>query len=373
MPSANAAKDNAARNNVAKENAMKDNKTDAKPVKTDAKADVKADPKADVKSKTVSMNKPDTSQANKPGLIKGISIGVLMSLMFMLVFILVYQSFVDMTPKAVIGEIADSTYNHASRESVFSFFNALAAKCTQMNDMMTSFGVENPSSAQLKDALSKSGLDAKEQESLVKFYDICGLKDDDNKVYFDRIIDYGMTLFIGKDAVESKSAFMIFLTKNMGKVPDSNMAGVANNLSTALWLVDVVFSVRNVIIGIVVLAAAIIFLSFGYWAYLLKKFSKHLIGLGLSLVVPFIVVSFILANNPINTSFGFQGMSTMFSGAQFSLSNYGEDLMTTIVLMTLEIFYPMDLAIAGAVIFLAGIALLITVNVLIKKGKISPA
>lgn len=325
-------------------------------------------------SKNSTKDKAASADSSKkmagPGMVKKISINLSMSVLFMLIFILIYQGFVDMTPKAVIGEVADSTYNHASKESVFSFFNGLSAKCAQMDDMMSSFGVSNPTIAQLKDSLSKSGLDQKEQDSLVKFYEICGLKDDDNKIYFDRIIDYGMTLFIGKDAVESKSAFIIFLTKNMGKVPDSNMAGVANNLSTALWLVDVVFSVRNVIIGIVLVSALLVYLSFGYWAYLLKKFSKSLIGLGLSLIVPFLIVSYILASNPIDTSFGFQAMTTIFSGSQFSLGGYGEDLMMTIVLMTLEIFYPLNLAIAGGVIFLLGLASLITVNILIKKGKL---
>jgi hypothetical protein len=335
--------------------------------------DVKESPK---EKNTLDKNIVNPDIANKkikkPGVYKIMSIGLSLSIMSMLIFILIYQGFVDMTPKKVIGQVADSTYNHASKDSVFYFFNSLTAKCTQMNDMMSSLGVLNPTVAQLKDSLSKSGLDQKEQNSLIKFYEICGLKDDDNKVFFDRLIDYGMTLFIGKEAVESKSAFTIFLTKNMGKVPDSNMAGVANNLSTALWLVDVVFSVRNVIIGIIFFIGLLIFLSYGHLAYLFDRFSKSLIGLGLSFIVPFLLVSYILMSYPIDTSFGFQAMTTMFSGSQFNAALYGESLMITIALMTLEIFYPLSLAIAGFVILILGIGSQILVKNLIKKGKLGP-
>lgn len=308
----------------------------------------------------------------KPDVVRKILIGLSLSVLFMLLFIVIYQVFVDMTPKAVIKNIADSTYNHASKDSVFSFFGGLTAKCTQMNDMVSSLDIPNPTIDQLKESLSKSGLEPKEQTSLVRFYELCSLKDDDNKVFFDRIIDYGMTLFIGKEAAESKYAFTIFLTKNMGKVPDSNMAGVANNLSTFLWLLDVIFSVRNALIGIVLIIGILIFLSREYMAYLLDKISRSIIGLGLSLLVPFLLVSFILITNPIDTSFGFQAMTTMFSGAQFNVAQYGESLMTTIVLMSLEIFYPLSLAIAGGVIFILGIGSLITVRILIKKGKLGP-
>lgn len=328
---------------------------------------------ADSKEVKSAPVKNDSSGIKKPVLWKRILIGLSFSFLFLFLFSLVYILSVNSSPQAIFSDIADETYSHASKESVFSFFGSLNAKCSQMDDLAKSFGISSGASdAILKEAISRSGLDQTQQDSFVFFYGLCLQRNSDNGIFFKNMVSYGLTTFLGKDAANPKADFAVLVSGLADKLPGIDAKNI-NLIKSGLSLVSLLSSIPVLIVGILVCLAVIIALSFNYLAYLLNKFSKSFISIGISLIIPFIIVSYIVSTHPLNTSFVFEKMTNVFSGTSGSIdtASFTAEFTKAVGLILLKTLYPLNVAIFGGIIFGAGLAILIATKILVKKGRLS--
>lgn len=336
----------------------------------------------DKENKSEKLPNEDSTKKNKnpkePKFGLKIILSLLFSIVFMCLFALTYTNSVDLNPFYLTQDFFNEYVEHASDESTDKFYNAISSQCDDLLDLFDIIEVDlSFDEPTIRKKLSESGLKEEEIEKIVNLHSYCKNTLYSKEVFFNKMI---VSLLeqnnISNDTQVSQVVdnFEVLFSsdndENSIDEPTNNLTKKTSIFEKLLMaisaMLEIFFSTGKIIALLLICLIFIIILGFNYWYYIFNKLGKVFLKLGVFLLLPYLLLSFYLSVNPIDTSLIFSKLSEFLSsGVNISFNTIFSDLLKSSILILLRILYPAQLAIKGLIIVILSVLALI----FLKKSK----
>lgn len=329
--------------------------------------------------KSSNANSTKKSQnIKKPKLGLRIILSLLFSIVFMCLFALTYTSSVNLNPYDLTQNFFNIYVEHASDESTDKFYTAISSQCDDLLDLFDIIEVDlSFDEVTIRKKLSESGLKEEEIDEIVDLHSYCKNTLYTKEVFFNQMI---VSLLEQNNISQETQVSEIFdnldglfSSDNDGNSINETISepikktGAFEKLLMAISaMLEIFFSTGKIIALLIVCLIFIIIFGFNHMYYISKKIIDVFLKLGIFLLLPYLLLSFYLSVNPIDTSLIFSKLSEFLSlGANLSFDTIFNDLLKSSILILLRILYPVQLAIKGLIILILAILGLI----FLKKAK----
>ena len=316
--------------------------------------------------------KKDQDQ-KKPKFAARIIISFLFAIVFFCLFALTYTNSVNLSPYYLTQDFFNEYVSYASEKSTDKFYEAISNQCDDLLELFYIIEVDLSFNEEtIRKKLSESGLKDSEIEKVIDIHKYCKNTVYSKDVFFNKTIIY--LLEENNISNETSNIEIIENLENVLPSSNSNENEELNNnddffrklLLAISFSLEMFFNTGKIIALLVVCLILIVILGFNHLYYISNKMIKVFLKLGIFLLIPYVILSFYMRINVIDTSLVFSKFGEFLSSdTNFQFSTILNSLLKNSILILMKILYPSKLALKGLIITVLSIAGLI----FLKKSK----